>query len=111
MLKAKRTIGTGRASGNGPRNGRGVVTVGRKREGQPKAVRNTPAGKFGQRLEELMSKSGFTPNEFAERIGKTPDMVRKYLRGDNTPHIDDWPMIAHVLGLKDASDLLPKLPA
>jgi ribosome-binding protein aMBF1 (putative translation factor) len=89
----------------------GVTTVGRKREGQPKNVRGTPAGKFGQHLEALMIRAGMTTSELADRIEATPDAVRKYLRGTHTPAIDKWPRIARVLGLKNAKDLVPDIPA
>ena len=84
--------------------------VGRKREGQPKNVRGTPAGKFGEHLEQLMIRAGLTPPELAERIGVSADAVRKYLRGTYTPVIDKWPQLARALGLKNAKDLVPDLP-
>jgi ribosome-binding protein aMBF1 (putative translation factor) len=74
------------------RNG-ATATVGKRgpeRQGQPRDVRNTPTGKFGQRLELLMVKAKLSTEEFAERIGVTPDAVRKYLRGDNIPNIERW---------------------
>ena len=84
--------------------------MGRKRDGQPKSVRGTPAGKFGQHLEQLMVSAGLTTTEFAERIGVTPDTVRKYLRGAAVPVIDKWPKIGRTLGLKNAKDIIPDLP-
>ena len=84
--------------------------AGRKREGQPKSVRGTPAGQFGQHLEQLMIRAGLTPPELAERIGVTPDTVRKYLRGAVVPVIDKWPKIARTLGLKNAKEIIPDLP-
>ena len=88
----------------------GAATVGRKREGQPKENRETPSGKFGQRLEKLLARAGLTPVEFAERIDVTPDTVRKWLRGDNSPPLNDWKPIARILGVKDARELLPNIP-
>jgi ribosome-binding protein aMBF1 (putative translation factor) len=88
----------------------GAKTVGRKREGQPKSVRGTPAGKFGQRLEALMMRAGLTTTELSARIGITPDTLRKYIRGVLTPDIDRWPDVARALGLKNAKELLPDLP-
>ncbi len=103
-----RRRGLGQFRSNGTNGAK--ATVGRKREGQPKSVRGTPAGKFGQRLEELMQEAGLTPPELAERIGVTPDVVRKYIRGAVTPVIDRWPVIAKALGRKNARDLVPELP-
>jgi hypothetical protein len=58
--------------------------MGRKRAGQPRAVRNTVAGRFGRRLEQLAA-AGLTTAEFARRAGVTQDAIRKYYRGTDTP--------------------------
>jgi len=84
--------------------------MGRKRLGQPKDVRNTVAGKFGQRLEQLATEAGLTTAEFADRAGVTEDAIRRYFRGADVPRLDRWPEIARALGLKNAKDLLPDLP-
>src|SRR5689334_9250800 len=99
MGKATPNRKAAKAAGSKPR--------GPSRAGQPKEVRGTPAGKFGQRLEELMVAAGLTTTELAERIGVTPDVVRKYIQGRVTPVIDRWPTVAKALGLKNAKDLLP----
>lgn len=80
------------------------------REGLKPGIEGTPAGLFAVHLEKLMVRKKLTPDEFAERAGVSTDMVRKYLRGTNTPDIDRWPALARALGLKDARALLPKLP-
>ena len=83
--------------------------MGRKREGQPKEVQNTPAGKFGQHLEELMAKAGIEPNELAEAVGVTPGAVRFYLRGVSVPEFAKWPAIAKALKLKNVRELVPSI--
>lgn len=85
--------------------------AGRKRQPMPKEIRRTPSGKFGARLEQLVNAADLTVKEFAERIGKGEDSVWAYFKGKAVPHIDDWPKIAAALGLNDARDLLPEMPA
>ena len=68
--------------------------MGRKRAGQPRAVRNTVAGRFGRRLEQLATAAGLTTAEFARKAGVTEDAIRKYYRGTDTPRLDRWPRIA-----------------
>jgi hypothetical protein len=43
--------------------------MGRKRAGQPRAMRNTVAGRFGRRLEQLATAAGLTTAEFARQPG------------------------------------------
>src|SRR5262245_38267137 len=81
--------------------------MGRKRAGQPRAVRNTVAGRFGRRLEQLATAAGLTTAEFARKAGVTEDAIRKYYRGTDTPRLDRWPRRARAQGLKNAKDLLP----
>lgn len=85
--------------------------MGRKRLGQLRSVRNTPAGKFGRRLEQLVKDAGLTTAEFAANVGVTEDAVRKYFRGTDVPRLNRWPRIAAVLGLENARDLIPDLPS
>ncbi len=85
--------------------------MGRKRSGQPRSVRKTVAGKFGQRLEQLATAAGLTTAQFARKAGVTEDAIRKYFRGTDVPRLDRWPRIARALGLKNAKDLLPEIPA
>ena len=54
--------------------------MGRKRTGQPRGVRNSVAGKFGKRLEQLATEAGLSTAELAERAGVTEDAIRKYFR-------------------------------
>ena len=82
-------------------------TVGRKRKPMPKEIRRTLAGRFGLRLERHLSESGLSVAEFAQRIGKTEEAVRTYLRGTSAPALQDWPLIAKALGLDSYRDLLP----
>ena len=81
--------------------------AGRKREGQPKRVRGTPAGRFGQHLEQLMVRAGLTTSEFAERIGVTVDVVNLYIKGTRQPPFKNWQTIASVLGLRNLRELVP----
>lgn len=71
------------------------------------------AVKFGKRLRELLQarEEALSIAEFAEQIGVTADMARKYLRGHSVPPLHEWPRIAWVLGQPTANDLLPNLPA
>jgi hypothetical protein len=84
--------------------------MGRKRAGQPRSVRTTVAGKFGQRLEQLAAAAGLTTAEFSRKAGVTEDAINKYFRGTDVPRLDRWPRIARALGLKNAKDLLPDIP-
>ena len=84
--------------------------AGRKREGQPKSVRGTPAGKFGQHLEQLMTATGLSTTEFAERIGVTPAVVNFYIKGIRQPPFKNWQRIASVLGLRNLRELVPDFP-
>ena len=74
--------------------------MGRKRAGQPRAIRNTVAGKFGRRLEELAAAAGLTTAAFARKADVTEDAIRKYFRGTDTPRLDRWPRIAQRNGHK-----------
>lgn len=84
--------------------------AGRKREGQPKSVQGTPAGKFGQHLEALMLRAGLTTTEFAERIGVKPDVVNLYIKGTRQPPFKNWQKIASALELRNLRELVPDLP-
>ncbi len=77
--------------------------MGKKRQ-KPKRD-NSPSGLFAARLRELMADR--PAPELAETLGVTPDAVLKWLRGDRTPPLDQWPAIAKALGLSDWRDLLP----
>lgn len=74
--------------------------MGRKRIGQPRGVRYTVAGKFGQRLEQLATAAGLSTAEFAKKAGVTEDAIRKYFRGTDVPRVDRWPRIAATLRLE-----------
>lgn len=65
--------------------------MGRKRIGQPRGVRHTVAGKFGQRLEQLATAAGLSTAEFARKAGVTEDAIRKYFRGTDVPRLNRWP--------------------
>jgi transcriptional regulator with XRE-family HTH domain len=82
--------------------------VGRKRKPQDKSVRKTLSGRIGARLEAFATAQGYTPAEFAEKIGKTEDAVWAYYRGSRVPKLDDWPKIATVLKLKNIREILPE---
>jgi len=66
---------------------------------------SSPRGMFATRLRHLAGDK--SPTELANRIGCTPDTVRKYLTGKRTPDLNDWPEIAKAIGLKRWQDLLP----
>lgn len=81
--------------------------VGRGRKEQPPEVRRSFAAKFGKRLEFLAQAAGMNAKAFGEKLGKSDDMVRLYYAGTSVPHINDWPRIARILGVK-VHDLLPE---
>jgi hypothetical protein len=64
--------------------------MGKKRAGQPRAVQNTVAGRFGRRLEQLATAVGLTTAEFARKAGVTEGVIRKYYRVTDTPRLDRW---------------------
>lgn len=90
--------------------GRGRVTVGRKRIEQPRKVRDTDSGKFGQHLESLIAARGLSVPEFAIEIGTSTAVVYFYISGFRIPPFKKWRQMAKALGLKSVNDLLPKLP-
>jgi ribosome-binding protein aMBF1 (putative translation factor) len=85
----------------------GAKRVGKKRSAQPKEVARTMSGKFGARLAYLTEKAGLTPEEFADKIGRSRPAVYTYFAGRSVPHLEDWPIIAKVLGVS-VKDLLPE---
>ena len=82
---------------------RNIRPVGKKRS-SPK-LGNSPSHQFAKRLRALWGNKPAT--ELAEALGVTPDAVRKWLRGEHVPPLDDWPALAKSLGLADWRDLLP----
>ena len=80
--------------------------MGRKRVGQSRSVRVTLAGQFGSHLEELVTRSGMSVDEFAAAIGKSKESVWRYFRG-TIPPINLWIKMARVLHLKNIRELLP----
>lgn len=84
-----------------------IPRMGRKRRPQTKAIASTTAGKFGARLAYLADSRGITAVELGKKIGKTPEMVRKYYAGKSVPHINDWPRIARALSLRHPRQLFP----
>ena len=104
--------------------------AGRPREGQAKGIRETDAGKFGQRLESLIDKSGLTVKEFADllkvrvvstgitKAGISTDAIYLWFKGINQPPYRYWRTIANVLNqrlpardrLKNLRELLPDSP-
>ena len=103
------TRGSGRTGRAGRANGAATV-AGRPREEQPREIRNTDAGRFGQHLESLIADGGMTVPEFAKKIGKTPAVVNYYLKGVRTPPFASWRKLSKVLRLSDVRELLPPLP-
>jgi len=84
--------------------------VGRKREGQPSKIKKKPAGKFGQHLEQLMIRAGFTTAEFADRINVSVDVLNLYIKGTRQPPFKQWEKIAIALDLANLRDLVPDFP-
>jgi ribosome-binding protein aMBF1 (putative translation factor) len=84
------------------------ATVGRKRQPQTPEIRKTLAGKFGARLSVLADAAGLDADSLGSKIGKSGDTVRLYFAGKASPHINDWPKLAKVLGLANTRDLLPE---
>ncbi len=81
-------------------------TVGRKRQPQKPEVRRTMAGKFGAHIAELARQANVSAKQIGDALGKTDDTVRLYFAGEATPHVNDWPKLAKVLGVS-VKDLLP----
>lgn len=75
-----------------------------KKRSNPK-LGNSPSHQFTRRLRALLGDR--TATELAQALGITPNAVGKWLRGERTPPMDDWPAIAKALGLDDWRDLLP----
>ena len=80
--------------------------VGRKRTTKPPKTLSPIERKFALRLSELV---GDNSVDVAERIGVSPDAVRKWCAGRSVPSLDLWPKLAAALKLSDWRDLLPQL--
>lgn len=49
-------------------------------------------------LKDWLHEQGLTIPQFAARIGRTPEAVRRYVAGDRIPDKETMPLIAHVTG-------------
>lgn len=77
-----------------------------KKRAENKKKPKTPREQFAARLRVL---AGDRPaSELAPLWGVSTDAALKYLRGDRTPKLDEWPAIAAGLGLERWQDLLPE---
>lgn len=70
-----------------------------------KSFATSPSGQFAKRLNQLLRNQ--PASDLADKLGVSDDAVLKWLRGDRTPPIDQWPDIAKALGLSDWRDLIP----
>jgi DNA-binding transcriptional regulator YiaG len=80
-----------------------VPKVGRKRTSKPPKSLSPVERKFALRLSELIGDNSVA---VAERVGVSPDAVRKWCSGRNVPSLELWPKIAAAVGLKHHRDLL-----
>jgi transcriptional regulator with XRE-family HTH domain len=80
--------------------------MGRKRQG---VLARTPQRNrdFAEHLAKLLERSGATPAELADTIGRSHVMVLQYLQGVHLPRIQDLPDIAKALKLRSVRDLIP----
>ncbi len=80
--------------------------MGRKRQGLmpdiPKRNRD-----FAAHLNGVLDRSGATPSQLAEKIGRSHVIVLQYLQGIHLPRLQDLPEIARALNLRSAKDLIP----
>ena len=80
--------------------------MGRKRQGLMAGIpkRNHD---FAAHLNGVLDRSGATPSQLAEEIGRSHVIVLQYLQGIHLPRLQDLPEIARALNLRSAKDLIP----
>ena len=54
---------------------------------------------FGQLITKKRKQAGLTQNQFAEKLGITPQAVSKWENGVGYPDVTLFPMIAEILGM------------
>lgn len=79
--------------------------VGRKRA---EPDQSTYEGRLCARLNALVEARGWTPQEFADKVGVGKSMAYHWLSGRGVPAVNDWPKIAKVLRVEIAELLPPK---
>jgi transcriptional regulator with XRE-family HTH domain len=80
--------------------------MGRKRQGLVAGVPERHRD-FAEHLGRVLNRSGATPSELAEQIGRSHIMVLQYLQGVHLPRLQDLPELARALKLNSAKDLIP----
>jgi transcriptional regulator with XRE-family HTH domain len=80
--------------------------MGRKRQGLVAGIPNRNRD-FAEHLNGVLDRSGATPSELAEKIGRSHVIVLQYLQGAHLPRLQDLPEIAQALNLHSAKDLIP----
>ena len=70
--------------------------MGRKRQGPSPSVpeRNR---QFARHLNRLLSDASLDPGELAALLGRTEDLIYKYLQGVHLPKVHDLPGLAHAV--------------
>jgi transcriptional regulator with XRE-family HTH domain len=80
--------------------------MGRKRQGLVAGIPDRHRD-FAEHLGKILDRSGATPSELADRIGRSHIMVLQYLQGVHLPRLQDLPDIARALELPSVKDLIP----
>lgn len=81
------------------------TTVARPRKKEPDT--STTAGMFAAYLAHLIDKRGTSPDNLAEATGINRATIFRWLRGDQSPDVDDLDRLAIALGFADAWALKP----
>ena len=63
---------------------------------------------FAAHLESLLNRAGLTPEELAQKTGRSTEVVLQYLRARTIPRLEDLPMMAAALRLRDSRGMIPK---
>jgi hypothetical protein len=62
---------------------------------------------FAAHLNGVLDRSGATPSQLAEKLGRSHVIVLQYLQGIHLPRLQDLPELAQALSLRSAKDLIP----
>jgi hypothetical protein len=80
--------------------------MGRKRQGLVTGIPQRHRD-FAEHLGRALDRSGATPSELAQKIGRSHIIVLQYLQGVHLPRLQDLPELARALKLHSAKDLIP----
>ena len=68
---------------------------------------STYSGRFAVRLRSLREKAGLTVPQLAELVGAKMNTVYSWEQGSRSPNMEDLPIIAEALELKNVRSLIP----